>query len=458
MAVVTRVLVGDVRAMLATLPDNSVSMCVTSPPYWGLRAYGTEPQVWGGDGSCLDAHEWGDEGRKIDNNNGNGSEAAQLAFNKESRYSVVQSAFCRRCNAWRGELGSEPTPDLFIANLVAVFREVRRVLHPSGTLWLNIGDSYSSNPGAVSKPEGGSLNGSKLSGHRTWLQNRPEGIKPKDLLLMPYRLALALQADGWWVRSQIVWAKKSAMPESVTDRPTSAWEPIFLLSKSARYFYDAEAVREPQSEGNHGLKAARERGYRDPGERRKQLEPGHGVKANGSFHAATREVLLPAGRNMRNVWSLSSEPFADAHFATFPTEIPRRAILAGTSERGACPACGVPWRRTVERAGYDGAGRANGNVYTGQAYGSPQSAPRGPKSNFGEPTARTTGWQPGCTCAAGDPRPCVVLDCFAGAGTTGLVADRLGRDSVLIELSPTYAEMIRKRISGDAPLFAEVVG
>ena len=269
-----RILVGDALSQLATLPDESVHCVVTSPPYWGLRAYKGDA----------------------------------------------------------GMIGLEPTFDEHLEALVAVFREVRRVLRADGTLWLNYGDAFDA----------------------------------KQLMLMPARVAMALQADGWWLRSEIVWHKPNPMPESVTDRPTSAHEKLFLLSKSARYFYDAEAVRVPWETA--GLKVGAVTGKRAMTD----------ALAKGSIgDAPDRDALASRGANLRNVWTLPTAPYSEAHFATFPPALVEPCVKAG------CPKGGV------------------------------------------------------------------VLDPFGGSGTVGLVADRLQRDAILIEISPEYAAMARKRIASE---------
>jgi len=382
------ILIGDVLEQMATLPENSVHCCVTSPPYWGLRDYGVD-----------------------------------------------------------GQIGLEATPEEFIAKMVAVFRAVRRVLREDGTLWLNIGDSYAGgrggNPTADSSTLEGSLRNQEASiVKRQMTQSRRrddavvprsdvavDGLKPKDLLLMPWRVALALQADGWWVRSAVCWAKKSPMPESVSDRPTSSWEPIFLMAKSSRYFYDAEAVKE-KSESTGGaafgkveqMDAAREAGQ---GARRYE-RPDY------------REI----GRNQRNVWHLGPEPYPEAHFATFPTEIPRRAILAGTSEKGCCAACGAPWVRTASRQ-TNGMDTVNVHERTGDTTQARHGKAKCPSGLV--VASRTTGWEAGCGCGAGVV-PCTVLDPFLGSGTTLAVARQLGRVGVGVELNPEYVKLAHDRI------------
>lgn len=337
------ILVGDVRAALATLDAESVQCVVTSVPYWGLRSYGTEPQIWGGD--------------------------------------------------WFGELGAEPTPDLYVEHITQVFRAVRRVLRKDGTAWLNCGFSYA---GSGKGPTGwdgvgdqehrqgfknsgfnerwnGSA-GARKQEHRQPAWPAVDAYKPKDLIPIPFLVAMALQADGWYLRSIIAWCKKAPMPESVSDRPTSAWEPILLLSRAASYFYDKDAVME-STEGSDTH--SRGNGYHP-----KMVEAGQGIKQNDSFSAATNGLV--ASRNMRNAWLLGPEPFPGAHFAVFPTEVPRRCILAGSRP--------------------------------------------------------------------GD----VVLDPFGGAGTTSMVAARLGRDSVYVDLKPEYADMARDRIQADGGFTVDV--
>ena len=375
-----RVLTGDVFDRLSELPDESVQCVVTSPPYWGLRDYGVA-----------------------------------------------------------GAIGLEPTFDEHLDVIVRVFREVRRVLRHDGTCWLNYGDAY--NAGTTAKrPKSGDVdvggwwNGSNDDGRRV----KARDLKPKDLLMMPARIALALQADGWWLRSEIVWHKPNPMPESVRDRPTSAHEKMYLLTKSARYFYDADAVRTEAPERNNND--------------RKPTSWPTSAQYNGQ------------GANLRNVWKFATEPYRDAHFAVMPTAIVEPCIQAGTSEKGCCEQCGKPWVRDMDREfigdrraerGQHVPGEINRRIAAGSG--------RHPRGNH-----KFVRWLPSCECEDWDvpfprydyvvpARPCTVLDPFGGSGTVGLVADRLGRDAILIELNPDYADMARERIRADAPLLAEVV-
>jgi len=449
--VTVRIIEGDCRAVLRTLPDASVQMCVTSPPYFGLRDYGTA-QWEGGDSAC-DHVEPGTNRGKRDELPKPPAGWAERAIGQPYRET------CGKCGARRidAQIGLESSVDAYVAELVGVFREVRRVLRDDGTCWINLGDSY-----AQGSSRAGQSNSSHAYSH-TNEEFRNErysggvnisaasvGLKPKDLIGVPWKLAFALQADGWYLRSDIIWHKPNPMPESVRDRPTKSHEYLFLLSKQPRYFWDAEAVKEPCPDNvNRKMMSGRTRAS-DPRDKR---EDAGVIVVNGSEP--------PTSRNIRSVWKIATSPFSEAHFATFPPDLVIPCIKAGTSERGACPACGSPWARVVETQRGPQPAERGGKNYGLNAQGtSPSSALRkvgGDDWYEYAGSTQTTGWQPTCSCAAGDPVPCVVLDPFFGAGTVGLVADRLGRDCVGIELSPVYARMARRRITADAPLFAEIV-
>jgi len=384
-----RLIGGDCREVLATLPADSVHCVVTSPPYYGLRDYGVDRQI-----------------------------------------------------------GLEPTPDAYLAEMVRVFREVKRVLRPDGTVWCNLGDSYASNAATAAGKSGfESHRGSDTPTLNTERQGRNayrgNGIKPKDLLMMPARLALALQADGWWLRSDIIWHKPNPMPESVTDRPTSAHEHVFLLARSSRYYYDADAVREDAQ-----LSTIERDNYRRTG----YAKEAGGVGAVNYLNPNSGEFRSCSGRNCRNVWTIATAPYSEAHFATFPPALAERCIRAGTSERGCCAACGAPWGRETD-VSYTNAGNGNNNMKrkAGGDYEAAMSSR--PYEVRKLKSVATLGWAPACACGAATV-PCTVLDPFAGAGTTMLVADRLQRDAIGIELSPDYTRMAMDRCRDDAPLFA----
>lgn len=387
------------------LVDKSVHCCVTSPPYWSLRDYNLPPTVWGGRAGCK--HEWGKIGKVHSGGKQRDEQGGQRVGRDFSAQNAVRDRstgqFCQRCGAWLGCLGLESTPELYIEHLVTIFREVWRVLRPDGTLWLNLGDSYA-NDGKW----GGTTSGKhvrSLHGKPVGRLKRTTGLKSKDLCGIPWRVALALQADGWWLRSEITWCKKAPMPESVRDRPTSATEKVFLLTRQPRYFYDSEAVRVASSGKHRGSKFTAG----------KTAKPGM-----GQAERQERE-----GRNLWNYWLLGPEPYPFAHFATFPTALVRPMLLAGTSARGVCAKCGKPWERVTEREfvpqrdvsaekgvrGHDGTKK--------QPFDSWDGFPRGSTHIV------TIGWQPACDCDADTPTPSVVLDPFCGSGTVGQVCRKL---------------------------------
>lgn len=315
------------------LPDESVHCVMTSPPYWGLRLYkGIEPSVWGGDKDCQ--HKWGEETYTQRSGGTDSSTLGELsggnAMSPEARNRAItnsfveasQGQFCQHCNAWRGMLGLEPTPDLYVEHMVQVFREVRRVLRNDGTLWLNLGDSYAASRG-YQVPDGihVDVGNSKAS-------EVPSGLKPKDLIGIPWKVAFALQADGWWLRSDIIWAKGlsfieeysgSVMPESVRDRPTKAHEYLFLLTKSQRYYYDQEAVREASQSGPsdvHKMISGEQR----IGGKHKELDDPLSKASRSTNIGQKRGVGDPSGRNLRDVWAINPQAYPEAHFACVDQE------------------------------------------------------------------------------------------------------------------------------------------
>lgn len=262
-----RVWLGDVIDGLREMPDGLAQTCVTSPPYWGLRDYGEA-----------------------------------------------------------GQIGLEATPDEYVARMVEVFREVRRVLRDDGTLWLNLGDSYNTAPAGNTKPSGFSQIPSYWTGGAVKYERgvtNGNGLKPKDLIGIPWRVAFALQADGWYLRSDIIWAKPNPMPESVTDRPTKSHEYVFLLTKSQRYFYDAEAIKEMANNSGQRVRF----GAKNGGRAKSMGRTPSGNEKPGAF-AFNNQM-----RNARSVWQITTKPYAEAHFATFPIELPERCIKAGSHER-----------------------------------------------------------------------------------------------------------------------------
>lgn len=381
---------GDCRQVLAGMPADSVHCVVTSPPYWNLRDYGTGAQG----------------------------------------------------------LGLEPTFDQHLDALVDTFEAVRRVLRPDGVLWLNYGDAYDAGTHAARQPsrrvDVGAWNaradkyadrlGRPDPRGRTG-RFRGDDTKPKDLLMMPAQVALALRAAGWWLRSQVVWEKTNPKPDSGRDRPATSYDLVYLLTPSARYFYDGDAVRTPYAESTRREFAA---GSYD-GQDLKDYGAADGVERPGDLKNRISAAGDQGGANLRNVWRLPTDRFTEAHFATFPPDLVRLCILSGTSARGVCPACGAPWERV--RAPDRG-----GTIGRGGWHDHTQDAERGaylpPEANGTYERGATLRWEAACDCPAADhPVPAVVLDPFAGSGTVGLVAEQLGRRALLVELSGDYCRM-----------------
>jgi len=333
-----------------------------------------------------------------------------------------------------------------------VFREARRGLKDDGTLWLNLGDSYSNDYRGGIRPSTNNTLGNpdRYNGESI---RQMDGLKPKDLLMIPPRVAIALQDDGWWVRSEICWTKPNPMPESVTDRPTKAHEMIYLLTKSARYFYDNEAVREKPTGRTDKITSFGK--LHDPNRKGYQLDGNVGAnlrtvwRANGNGYAL---VSLPddAPDEMTTVFNIATRPFTEAHFATFPVDIPLRCIKAGSSEAGECPHCGKAWVRVVERE--DKRHWTERNDYTKSKYqlGNNASGRNDGRADFATSKLSTIGWRPQCQCPAHEPVPQTILDPFNGAATTGVAALLLNRNYIGIELNPDYLEISRKRLQNYA--------
>ncbi|HUT59880.1 MAG TPA: site-specific DNA-methyltransferase, partial [Phycisphaerae bacterium] len=406
--------------------------------------------------------------------------------------------FCRLCGCWRGSLGLEPTPDCgawaqgnrepyiswefdhdtqkeepvirwrrteeiklcgacYICHLVAIFREVRRVLRDDGTLWLNIAGCYASQGGPEPAQTKWQVDGASNTQAAGKSRKAPKQFKPKDWVPIPWMLGMALQADGWWLRSPIIWAKGlsfcesysgSSMPESVRSRPSNTHEYLLLLTKSARYFYDKEAVAE-ESVTNDPRKP-----YGSDGA---WLLDGRDKWEEGAGKAQERDA---SRRNLRSVWAINPESLRQKHYASFPTALVEPCIKAGTSERGCCPKCGKGWERIIERTGH---------INKREPAHQPGNDPTKTDSTGWAPTSRATeNWRPGCECCIDyshteisqehlgpvpyEPVPCIVLDPFCGSGTTVMVALRLGRRAIGIDLSETYCEMARQRVIDDCPM------
>jgi DNA modification methylase len=538
------VLEGHVIDVLRTLPGDSVQVVVTSPPYWGLRAYGTEGQEWGG----KEGHEhvWVSTNPRREREPDDAGGEIQKNHTGAS-YEAQGGAGCY-CGAWKGELGAEPTPELYVSHLADVFDEVRRVLRPDGTLWLNLGDTYTTHPAGLlgekrwkksTLTTGRDVTGQEQSGV---MDKRTGVLAEKNLVGIPWRVAFELQRRGWFLRSDVIWFKRNPMPESVTDRPTRSHEYIFELAKSGDtqywthrdhagsrsqpppdyrwidhakgleftekpaefskekiacwtcggsgriedwvgslpcrtcegkgkalrwerinlwvghdYFYDADAVRSQPAETTvdgkyarttmievgkdyfgRGVKSYEGTGAQQPSDTKRRIVEGLRERI---------EAGLPTGANLKTVWDIPTQPYPEAHFATYPEEIPEWCIRLGTSEKGACGKCGAPWERSIE------------TNHPGDSRGKREDVPKPagasrvalPPNGEGPNPRITVGWSPTCSCPPADPVPCLVMDIFGGSGTTGYVARQLGRRSILIELNPSYVKLARDRSGANVP-------
>ena len=402
-----KILIGDCRKTLKELPDKSVHCVVTSPPYWSLRSYYLKE--WrGGDPDCK--HK--------------GSPA------------------CEICDAVEhdlpGGIGLEPTFEEHLKNMVEVFDEVWRVLRDDGTVWLNYGDAYA-----------GSSN--------------PMNLKPKNLMLMPARIAIALQDAGWYVRSEIVWFKPNPLPESVKDRPVSAHEKIFLLSKKPRYYYDPIAVRSPvkQSTIDRVMQESFDEQTGGPKDSKTGNRSHRKTLENIRKRFPTKEVNgfrdrefwdnNDIGANLRNVWHIATQAFKGVHFATFPFKLVEPCIKAGTSRKGVCGDCGTPLKRIIESARGGSVGKSWHDHIADDVTG--QSIDKNRTKDYQPP--KSVGWEFDCQCTEKSIARPVVLDPFGGSGTVAIVADYLDCDSVICEFSPEYAKMAQDRIIQHMPpLFA----
>ncbi len=426
------VLIGDTRDILPTLPEKSFHCCVTSPPFYGLRDYGTAE--WeGGDAGCDHIERAPGRGSSTLTSAGIGQTDEGQAYKAQKRQFLDT---CRKCGARRidRQIGLEPTPDEYVAEMVKVFSLVKRVLRDDGTVFLNLGDSYAG--GGGHSPDAPSSTTSKSGLYGEALKSggiKPQGnIKAKDLIGIPWAVAFALRADGWYLRQEIIWAKPNPMPESVTDRCTKSHEQIFLLSKLPRYYFDAKAIAEPAVGGVTG-------GFGDAYESARRLAISGGKSSDVKGQSWDT-------RNRRSVWTVTTQPFSQAHFATFPPKLIEPCILAGCPAQ-CCGECGAPYERQTEKT--DAVQRPPSGTYSEDS--GRNDGNRHPSGGWVSPSTTMLGFAPTCDCDA-PAIPGRVLDPFGGAGTTGLVADRLQRRSTMIELNPAYAAMAQERIDDDAPL------
>jgi len=434
-----RLLLGNCLDSLHELEDESIDTCITSPPYYGLRDYGTAE--WeGGDPNCnhtvsMDT-KWNDPKR------------GKNVLRPEVAHRGGKSNKCLNCDAIRidEQIGLEDTPEQFIENLVEVFGLVKKKLKPTGTLWLNIGDSYagSNQIGRRDKQIGGGLYEGKQKGWKSDMtrskKRNTNGIKAKDLIGIPWMLAFALRADGWYLRSDVIWNKPNPMPESVKDRPTKSHEYLFLLSKNKHYFYDHEAIKEKDGGGQSGNSF-----------RSRQGGATHQAVSGGI--GGDEWVSDGCGRNKRSVWTVTTKPYRGAHFAVFPPELIEPCILAGTSAHGCCGECGAPFERntTKQKNKQDDSLFQKSEGLKNPKRGGQRVTKTGSVPSYVPSAYSTVNWQPSCECFGKHPiQRSVVLDPFGGSGTTAGVAILHNRDAVICELNEEFAALIPNRVASIA--------
>ena len=405
----------DVFEGLMQIADHTVSMVVTSPPYYGLRSYNIEPRQWDDGAVCV--------------------------------------------------LGEEPTVQLYLDHIVQVFRELKRVLHPSGTFWLNIGYCYAGG--------GKHIEPSKYANCEKPVRAKQKRMSGKQLLMIPARMALALQADGWLLRQDIIWAKGvsfcpsfsgSVMPESTRDRCTWSHEHVFQFALNARYFYDIDGCREPLAASTMkqlerpykgtGTKDYAEAKAQNPSDVKRRILAGKqahvGNPTYTGFNERYRERGQPDGRNLRNVWIIAKQNFKGSHMATFPEKLIEPIVKLGTSEKGVCPQCYAPWERKTIRepipvhiqAQFE-ASRVATVADTGRTDGHTHRKPNYRRKVLG------TEWIPLCRCGISETVPGVLLDPFCGSGRAGIVATRLGRSFIGIDASAEYCHMAERAVLSD---------
>lgn len=406
-------IVGDARSVLRRIPDKAVHCIITSPPYWQQRVYEVPSLIWGGDMNCQ--HEWESCGflrtnANLDHPGPDGRRTrGQEAFTKNTSYVLHFGDICK-CGAWKGQLGLEPTPEMYINHLLEVFSEALRVLRTDGVFWLNLADSYAgSNQGRGTKQM------TPLQDHNVgtrWMTEAPsvrlpEGTKPKDIIGIPWAIAFALRAQGWYWRQWIPWLKLNPMTESVRDRPADSLEVVHLLTKSRRNYFDMFAAK-----AHFGISRSWRSG----------------------------DMLL-----FIDTYSERSEV---KHYATFPTDFTSLLTEVGSSPK-ACPRCGTAWVRSIEnpRIPQELRRGVKKTDYHPQYYGSGGNIQRWRDAN--PPIIKD--WVPSCRCSDNSGAgKCIILDPFGGTGTVAVAAQKLGRDFVSIDLSGTYSNAAALRVRNQA--------
>ena len=431
------VMQGHVLDRVSELPSDSVDVVVTSTPYYGLRDYGPDcVSIWGGMAGC--EHEWEPYDFSLHNGRGDAQKAAKFSEQSSIPDLKLTNHTCVKCGAWKGQLGLEPHPNLFVEHLAQVFLELKRVLKPSGSLWLNLGDTYfggkgKSGNGSPERTEIRLAMGETLQhSYDDYSIDKPQNLckqdgkwlQPKQKMLIPARVAIALQEQGWILRNEIVWHKINHMPESCRDRLTRSWESVFFFVKSDRYFFDLDAIRKL-----------------DDGKRVNGANKWKALNSNSPMLQHQGINLNPLGANPGDVWDLTNEGLSEEHFAAFPQKLVKQ-ILECSAPKEICNMCGKPKTRIAQNNGYvEGNGGHVCQKIAEEVGVSESSIFRTHGCNVDR---SFLGWK-SCSCNVGF-HAALVLDPFAGSGTSLLVAHKLGYDWLGIELVQKYCDIINKRI------------
>lgn len=437
---VNKVVNGEALEVMKEIPAGTIDMCMTSPPYWGLRDYGVE-QIFGGGLGCK--HDFNiSHRRRNDKSGGHGNkEYLGAAKSQDGARFGLPTKTCSKCHAWKGQLGLEPTPELYIEHLMEIFSEVKRVLKKEGTLWLNIGDTYGGDSPVrksgveqfdpekqvvLKKSAGGIRRGA------SWKKNRTTS---KCLSMIPERLAFSLIQDGWILRNKIIWYKPNAMPSSVTDRFSNRYEFIYMFSTQQKYYFDLGAVRKAYTEPLNRWGGA------TIGIPKKTKWKSDDEKAKWAMSMGERQSRPnPGGKNPGDVFEINTQSFPEAHFAVFPEKLCEKPIKAGCPEE-VCKKCGKARQRIVEPT-------KEYKKHLGKSFHDHKDdAQKGQRINIKVDRSEyiTIGWT-SCSCNAGFESG-IVLDPFAGAGTTLYVAKEMMRRYVGIEINEEFCKMCEKRLA-----------
>ena len=423
---INKIICGDNLSVMKKMPDESIDMALTSPPYWGLRDYGFK-QIFGGDPDCK--HIWTTENVYHDNLRfRDPNKKAKVGHNKNPKvYSdpKLKQGDCIYCGAWKGQLGLEPTPELYIEHLTEIFNEVKRILKKEGTLWLNIGDTYSTH---TSKRSGQFGKDIKEGFDDIYSQKRILPLQEKCLCMIPERLAWSLIQNGWILRNKIPWIKPNYMPSSAKDRYTNKWEYIFYFVKSRKNYFDLDSVREPHKGTGGG--------------------PGFGANAlQQNRNYEQREH--PKGKNPGDIWIINTQPcpFKNIHFATFPEKLCKKAIIPGSPEE-VCKKCGKARERIYKSKFTDHNGQTktayDKEISNAGRLARLRQAAREKGAEY-QNEKEFIGYTD-CGCKAGFDGG-IVLDPFCGVGTALYVAKELRRRFIGIDIKKEYCEMAEKRLA-----------